>query len=126
MENEIKWRFGVVGNIIGKHTDDDGNIYYGTKAFIPNTKVYICGKYWDEGREHIGVIGRNRFGRIVFEYIDFSLIQSIREQRIYKPKILDIMHCLEFMDGIIWWGQTTEDRKEAKQFVMNWKNKNKE
>jgi hypothetical protein len=36
------------------------------------------------------------------------------------------MHYLEIRDGIIWWGQTTEDRKEAKQFVMNWKNKNKE
>ena len=30
---EIKWRFGAVGNVVGKHTDGDGNTYYGTKAF---------------------------------------------------------------------------------------------
>lgn len=40
---EAKWRFGVVGNIIGEHTDENGNTYYGTKAFKPNTKVYVHG-----------------------------------------------------------------------------------
>ena len=32
---EKKWRFGVVGNIVSEHTDEDGNVYYGAKAFTP-------------------------------------------------------------------------------------------
>ena len=40
---EKKWRFGVVGNIVSEHTDENGNVYYGTKAFTPSTKVYIDG-----------------------------------------------------------------------------------
>ena len=40
---EKKWRFGVVGNIVSEHTDEDGNVYYGTNALTPGTKVYIDG-----------------------------------------------------------------------------------
>ena len=54
---EKKWRFGVVGNIVSEHTDENGNIYYGTKAFTPGTKVYISGKFWDKQRTDISVIG---------------------------------------------------------------------
>ena len=46
-KNETKsnnWRFGVVGNIVKQHLDNEGIIRYGTKAFTGGTKVYIDGK----------------------------------------------------------------------------------
>ena len=36
---EVEWRFGVVGNIVSEHTDENGNVYYGSKAFTPGTKI---------------------------------------------------------------------------------------
>lgn len=114
---DVEWRFGVVGNIVGEHIGENGNTYYGTKAFTPKTKVYINGKYWDFDREEIGVIGRNRFGRIVSETIPIDLIENIRTQKIYKPKVLEIIHGLTVMDGWHWWEKTAEDRKDAESFV---------
>ena len=101
--DEAKWRFGVVGNIVSEHTDDDGNVYYGTKAFTPGTKVYIDGKFWDYQRTDISVIGRNRFGRVVLETVPISLIENIRTQRIYKPHVLEIIDYLRVMEGWEWW-----------------------
>lgn len=114
---EKKWRFGVVGNIVSEHTDEDGNVYYGTKAFTPGTKVYIDGKLWDNQRTDVSVIGRNRFGRIVTETIPINLIENIRTQRIYKPRVLEIMHYLREFEGWEWWERTAADRKEAENFV---------
>ena len=122
MEN-INWRFGVVGNIVSEHTDENGNTYYGTKAFTPGTKVYINGKYWDYSRTDISVIGRNRFGRIVCETIPINLIYNIRTQRIYKPQILEIMHSLCVMEGREWWDKTAEDRKGTELFVKTMNNR---
>ena len=87
MENIINWRFGVVGNIVGEHTDSEGNVYYGTKTFTPGTKVYLDGKYWSEEWDTISVIGRNRFGRIVCDRVDVDIIENVRCQRIYKTFI---------------------------------------
>ncbi len=114
---ETKWRFGVVGNIVSEHTDDNGNIYYGTKAFTPGTKVYINGKYGDYDRTDISVIGRNRFGRIVLETVPINLIENIRTQRIYKPHVLEIIDYLRVMEGWEWWERTAADRKNAEHFV---------
>ena len=125
MEN-INWRFGVVGNIVPEHTDENGNVYYGTKAFTPGTKVYINGKYWSHDKTNIGVIGRNRFGRIVCETIPIKLIDNIRTQRIYKPHVLEIMHYLYMMDGWDWWGKTAEDRKDSELFVKTINNMRKQ
>lgn len=114
---ESKWRFGVVGNIISEHTDDSGNVYYGTKAFTSGTKVYIDGKHWDHTRTDICVIGRNRFGRMVLESIPIHLIENIRTQRIYKPHVLEMIDHLRVMEGWEWWGRTAADRKESEKFV---------
>ena len=114
---DMQWRFGVVGNIVEKHTDNDGNTYYGTKAFKPKTKVYINGKKWNSERKEIGVIGRNRFGKTVSEIISIDLIENIRTQRIYKPHILEMMKYLSDIEGWDWWGKTACDRKDTERFV---------
>ena len=122
MEN-TRWRFGVVANIVEYHIGEDGKEYRGTKPFTAGTKVYLGGKYWSGERNLIGVIGRNRFGRIALEWIDVSLLENIRTQRIYKPRILDIIDYEERIEGWEWWGKTASDRKETKDFVENWKSK---
>ena len=120
---EKKWRFGVVGNIVSEHTDENGNTYYGSKAFTPGTKVYLHGKFWDPENPNIGVIGRNRFGRTVFEAVPINLIENIRVKRIYKPSILDIIDYLHVMEGLEWWERTAADRKNAENFVKEISNK---
>lgn len=115
--DEAKWRFGVVGNIVSEHTDENGNIYYGTKAFTSGTKVYINGKFWDYERRDITVIGRNRFGRIVLETVPINLIENIRTQRICKPHVLKIIDYLRVIEGWEWWERTATDRKDAENFV---------
>ena len=114
---EIQWRFGVVGNIVSEHTDENGHVYYGTKAFAPGTKVYIDGKHWAPERTEVSVIGRNRFGRVVLETVPLNLIENIRTQRIYKPHVLEIMEHLSIAEGWEWWNRTAADRKEAEKFV---------
>ena len=114
---EIQWRFGVVGNIVSEHTDENGHVYYGTKAFAPGTKVYIDGKHWAPERADVSVIGRNRFGRVVMEKVPINTIENIRTQRIYKPRVLEIIEHLRVMDGWEWWNRTAADRKETEKFV---------
>ena len=114
---DAEWRFGVVGNIVGEHTDKDGSVYYGTKAFLPGTKVYINGKIWECEETTVAVIGRNRFGRLAFESVPINLIENIRTQRIYRPLVLEMMDRLRIMDGWAWWGRTVADRKAAESFV---------
>ena len=117
---EMKWRFGVVGNIVSEHTDESegGRVYHGTKAFSSGTKVYIDGKRWTPERTEVSVIGRNRFGRVVLETVPLNLIENIRTQRIYKPHVLEIMEHLSIVDGWEWWNRTAADRKETEQFVQ--------
>jgi len=118
---EIKsWRFGVVANITEYHTGEDGVVYYGTKPFTAGTKVYLAGKDWDTTNTTISVIGRNRFGRIVFEHIPVECLENIRTQQIYKPVVLKIISYLEEADGWVWWGRTAADREETKKFVEDW------
>lgn len=121
MEAETEWRFGVAGNIVKTHFDEEGVLRYGTKAFTGGTKVYIHGKFYSEDIAEIGVIGRNRFGRIVLEYIPINLIENFRAQRIYKPTVLEIIDYLEVIEGDSWWGRTAEDRKDAQRFVKRMK-----
>lgn len=123
MENTENWRFGVVGNIIGAHKDSNGNVYYGTKAFTPGTKVYLDGKYWSKEHSTINVIGHNRFGRTVCESVDVNLIENVRAKRIFNPQILEMLDYFEVMEGWDWWGQSSCDRKGVKQFIKDWANK---
>jgi len=114
------WRFGVVANITEYHIGDDGKEYRGTKPFTPGTKVCLGGKGWDDKNDSIGVIGRNRFGRIALKWIPVNCIENVRTGRIYNPRILSIIDCQERLEGWEWWGKTPSDRKETKKFVENW------
>lgn len=120
MENK-DWRFGVVANITEYHIGEDGNVYRGTKPFTPGTKVYLGGKDWDGESDSIGVIGRNRFGRIVVEWIPVNCLESIRAQRIFKPSILKIISYEEIAEGWEWWGRTSSDRRATKEFAEDLK-----
>ena len=122
---EKNWRFGVVGNIVSEHTDESGNVYYGSKAFTSGTKVYIHGKFWDPENPNIAVIGRNRFGRTVFESVPINLIENIRVKRIYKPSVLAIIDYLRVMEGLEWWERTAADRKHAENFAKELSKKSK-
>jgi len=85
------------------------------------TKVYLGGKNWNDKRDSIGVIGRNRFGRIALEWISIDCLENVRTQRIYKPHVLEIISYEECIEGWEWWKKTVSDRKETEQFVKNWK-----
>ena len=119
--NNPEWRFGVVANITEYHIGEDGKKYRGTKPFTAGTKVYLGGKNWSDKQDRIGAIGRNRFGRIVLEWIEVGCLENIRTQRIYKPRVLDIISYEECVEGEEWWKQTALDRKETEDFVKNWK-----
>ncbi len=116
-----EWRFGVVANIKEYHIGEDGKQYRGTKPFTVGTKVYLGGKNWNYKRDSIGVIGQNRFGRIVLEWISIDCLENVRTQRIYKPHVLEIISYEECIEGWEWWKKTASDRKETEQFVKNWK-----
>ena len=120
MDNEQDWRFCVVGNIVKTHLDEEGITRYGTKAYTGGTKVYIDARGWfrrDYGKDWVCVIGRNRFGRYALESVPLDLIENIRTSRVFKPTVLKIFDHVECMDGWHWWGRTSEDRREAKEFV---------
>ena len=120
MSETNSWRFCVVGNIIAQHTDADGKILYGSKAFSGGTKVYIDDLTYNLNRGQVNVIGQNRFGRYVVESVSINLIENVRAQRVYKPVVLRIMDHLEVIDGWIWRGRTAKDRKEVNEFVNMW------
>lgn len=122
MENP-NWRFGVAANIAEYHIGEDGKEYRGTKPFTAGTKVYLCGKHWDNTRDSIFVIGRNRFGRTVLEWIPVDCLENVRTKRIFSPLVLNIIDYEERCEGVEWWGRTSSDRRETKSFVENWKNK---
>lgn len=119
----MEWIFGAVGNIVKAHSNEDGETYYGTKAFKGGAKVYLNGKVWSSESDFIEVIGRNRFGRMIHEYVPVFLIENVREQRIYNPLILNIIENLSLFEGDVWWGRTAQDKKDAQAFVKVWNNK---
>ena len=120
--NSKNWRFCAVGNITAQHTDKDGNVYYGTKAFVGGTKVYIDDRPWDFNKGRANGIGLNRFKRYAVESVPTNLIENIRIQKVYKPTVLQIMSHLEALDGWPWRGRTANDRKELAAFVETLQN----
>ena len=119
-KNGKEWRFSVVGNIVKSHTDNEGNTYFGTKAFKGGTKVYLDGKYYLSDETKISVIGLNRYGRYAIETIPVDFIENVRFQVIYRMPVMEIMEYEEAMEGWKWWGRTANDKREAKEFVKNW------
>ena len=121
MKEKMEWRFGVAANIKKSFQDEDGVVHYGCKPFRPGTKVYVNGKDWNPTkRTHIGVIGRNRFGRIALEFIPIELLENFRAVRIYNPRVLSILHYEEWAEGYVWWDRTVDDRKESEAFAKAW------
>ena len=84
MDTNNNWRFCAVGNIKAQHTDENGTVLYGTKAFSVGTKVYIDDKTWGLNNGCISAIGLNRFGRYATESVPVDLIKNVRMQRIFK------------------------------------------
>lgn len=121
MADEKKWRFCVAGNIVKNHTDDEGNIWYGTKAFRGGAKVYLCGKYWSWDFKVIRVIGLNRFNRYVAELVSPEYIENARFQTVFKPEVIRIMDYQE--EEFLWWGRTAADKRGAKGFADAWNNR---
>ena len=118
--NEQDWRFCVVGNIVRTHPDEEGITRYGTKAFAGGAKVYLDARTWlrrEYSKEEITVIGKNRFGRYEIQAVPLAYIENIRTSRVFKPTVLKILDHVEWMDGWHWWGRTSDDRREAKEFV---------
>ena len=118
--NGKEWRFSVVGNIVKTHEDDEGNVYYGTKAFKGGTKVFLDGKYFSPEETKISVIGMNRYGKYAIETVPVEYIENVRFQVIYNMTVMRIMDSVEEIDGWVWWGRTANDKREAKEFVKNW------
>lgn len=120
MDEPLDWRFCVMGNIRRSHTGEDGCEYYGSKAFSGGTKVYLDGRLRQPSDGSFSVIGRNRFGRYVVERVSLSLIENIRAGRVFQPQVLDLMWKLERLDGWVWWGRSSADRRDTERFVREW------
>ena len=116
-EPNKKWRFCAVGNVVKQHCDEQGNTYYGTIALTGGTKIYIYDASWELNPGTISVIGLNRYKRFAWESVPIELIENIRLQRIYDPKILELMHISEWMEGATWRGRTAADKKHLISFI---------
>lgn len=120
------WRYAVAGNIKKTRIDENGILRYGTAAFKGNTKVYLCGRLWDErlpdeNKTEISVLGLSRGGRYYVDSVSISLIENLRITRVYTPKVLEIMSYIEFYE--CWWGNTQEERDDASSFLKRLKEK---
>ncbi len=115
MNEQKKWKYCVVGNIVKERIDANGVLRHGTVAFRGGARVYLEGKYHN-GNE-IRVLGMNRFGRYAFEYISLDQIENVRFTRTFKPRIMELMYEYE---EFCWWNNSDEDGLDAKQFAANW------
>ena len=120
------WRYAVAGNIKKTRIDENGVLRYGTAAFKGNTKVYLCGRLWDErlpdeNKTHISVVGLSRSRSYYVGYVPIELIENLRLTRVYQPQVLEIMSNFEFCEG--WWGNTQEERNDVSAFLKRLKEK---
>ena len=120
-----KWVFGIAANVIGAHMGNDGNVYYGTKALTPGTKVYINGKINADAeltlQDEVAVIGQNRFKHYTYEWVAIRLLENFRVTRIYTPKVMDKMWQDESMEGSAWYSNHFADHKACRRFVKKLK-----
>ena len=87
-ERKKEWKYCVVGNIVHERIDKDVILRYGTAQFTGGTKVYLCGKYWNDKCDEIRVIGLNRRNKYEASDVPVSAIENVRCARVYKPKVL--------------------------------------
>ena len=116
-----QWTYAVAGNIKKTRIDENGVLRYGTAAFKGNTKVYLCGRLWDENKTEISVLGFSRGKRWYVDTVPIKLIENLRITRVYTPKVLEIMSDFEFWQR--WWGNTQEERDDASAFLKRLKEK---
>lgn len=119
MENPVKWKYCVIGNIVGERIDSNGRRWRGTSAFSAGTKVYLCGKYWNPASKEIDVIGMTRGKKYRVVKTDPACIENLRCSRAYHPKVLEIMDNYEMSS--YWWDDSEEDKIKTAIFVYNWK-----
>lgn len=116
------WRWAVVGNIQQTRIDENGILRYGTPAFKGNTRVYLCGRLWDERlpehKDDISVCGLSRGHQYCVKSVPIELIKNVRLTRVYQPNVLEIMSNFEFCE--CWWGNNQEERDDAAAFVKRW------
>ena len=119
MQNDtFTWRYCVVGNIVKTHIDENGTLRYGTVAYSGGTKVYLCGRLWERGREKISVLGKNRFNRYEITEVSPKLIENVRCKRVFRPHILWFMNNWECTD--LWWNNAPEEKTKTEEFVRQW------
>ena len=111
-------RYCVVGNIIDKRIDKNGQVRYGTSTFAGGTKVYLCGRNRDPLWENIGVIGLSRSKRLEFRSVPQECIVNLRVQKVFQPSILKILDEPEMQNCC--WGRTENEKKYAEYFVRAW------
>ena len=118
MENNGQWKYCVAGNILKTRVDEQFRYRNGTAAFRGGAKVYLNGRYCFFEQDKIDVLGLTRGHR--FQVITLSplVIENVRLQRVYKPRVLAIMNDPEFRHS--WWHDTEEDKKDAERFVAEW------
>ena len=106
------YRWCVTGNIIETREDPETHeIYHGTPAYSPRTKVYIS-LLNDDGS--VWLIGRNRKGRRLTEKcLPLSWVTNLRVQKIYDPHVLDTMDRLSWL----YLTDSKEDLKKAEEFL---------
>ena len=56
------------------------------------------------------------------EDVPVALIENVRTQRIYSPKILEFIEYNFAIDGMEWWERTAADRKDAEMFAKEFPN----
>ncbi len=118
MESNGSWKYCVAGNILKTRIDEHLEYRNGTAAFKGGAKVYLNGKYHSFDSDTIDVIGLTHGHRFQVISVPVQLIEHVRIQRVFKPKVLEIMNNPEFRDT--WWHDTDKDRDDAALFVAEW------
>ena len=112
-EDEVEWRWCIVGNIIGAHPYGvEKEIRHGTKHFSPGSKVYCTLAYGEIDR--LVVMGTPRHG---WKYIEVIIpskqVENFRLQKCYKPAVLNMMKQRHWS----WYGNTDADKEEATRII---------
>ena len=107
-ENDLEWRWCLVGNIVEEHAfGEEHVIKYGTKHFRPGAKVYINLVYGGMGHENILVIGVPRHSKKYIEIvIRRKYVCNFRVQKVYRPAVLKMMSASKWD----WWDNSDETR----------------
>ena len=115
----MKWQYAAIGNIVRSHVDENGVLRHGAAAFSGGTKVYLAGRYWTPESKTIQALGLSRGKTYQVNSVPVELIDNVRCQRVFHPRVLEIMNDWECWTD--WWKNTPEDKEEVASFVENWK-----